>query len=169
MFPDYKKVKVKDLIPYARNARLHSEEQITKVAASIKEFGFLNPVILDGENGIIAGHCRVLAAKKLGIKELPAIEAIHLTETQKKAYIIADNKLAEGSTWDNELLKIEFEELQEAGFDVELTGFVLDEIDGLCLDGEGTNEEPESSTEEIDVDEYKMDHTCPKCGFEYND
>ena len=89
-----KKVKVSNLIPYANNSRTHSDEQVLQIASSIKEFGFLNPVIIDADNGIIAGHGRVMAAKKLGIDELPFIDASHLIEAQKKAYIIADNKLA---------------------------------------------------------------------------
>src|SRR5690625_554360 len=93
-FPDYKKVSIDALIPYARNSRTHSDEQVAQIAASIKEFGFLNPIIIDGENGIIAGHGRVMAAQKLGLKELPCIEASHLTDAQRRAYIIADNKLA---------------------------------------------------------------------------
>src|SRR5690625_2953069 len=93
-FPEYKKVSIDALIPYARNSRTHSDEQVAQIAASIKEFGFLNPIIVDGENGIIAGHGRVMAAQKLGLKELPCIEASHLTDAQRRAYIIADNKLA---------------------------------------------------------------------------
>lgn len=122
--------KVNDLIPYARNARTHSEEQVTRLAASIKEFGFTNPILLDGENGVIAGHGRLLASKKLGLKEVPCIELSGLTKTQKKAYILADNKLALDAGWDEELLRLEFEELRE-GIDLELTGFSQEEIDEL--------------------------------------
>jgi ParB-like chromosome segregation protein Spo0J len=127
-FPLIKTAQVADLIPYARNSRTHSEEQITQIAASIKEFGFLNPVIVDGENGIIAGHGRVMAAKKLGMTELPAVEASHLTEAQRRAYIIADNKLALNAGWDYEMLKVEFDELSSIGFDINLTGFDDSEI-----------------------------------------
>ena len=130
-FPDYKKVEIEKLIPYARNSRTHSAEQVDQIAASIKEFGFLNPIITDGENGIVAGHGRVMAAKKLGLKELPCIDASHLTETQRRAYIIADNKIAINSDWDTEMLRVEFDELKEADFDLELTGFSLDEIEAL--------------------------------------
>ena len=133
-FPDYKKVAVEKLIPYARNSRTHSAEQVDQIAASIKEFGFLNPIITDGENGIVAGHGRVMAAKKLGLKELPCIDASHLTETQRRAYIIADNKIAINSDWDVEMLRVEFHELQEMAFDLELTGFSLDEISELEFD-----------------------------------
>ena len=135
-FPSIKTVSVADLIPYARNSRTHSEEQVTQIAASIKEFGFLNPVIVDGENGIIAGHGRVMAAKKLGMTELPAVEASHLTDAQRRAYIIADNKLALNAGWDDEMLRVEFAELSEAGFDLDLTGFSLDEIGALGFDND---------------------------------
>jgi DNA modification methylase len=133
-FPLIKTAQVADLIPYARNSRTHSDEQITQIAASIKEFGFLNPVIVDGENGIIAGHGRVMAAKKLGMTELPAVEASHLTDAQRRAYIIADNKLALNAGWDDEMLRVEFAELTEAGFDLDLTGFSLDEIGALQIE-----------------------------------
>src|SRR5699024_2753625 len=133
-FPDYKKVSTDSLIPYARNSRTHSDEQVAQIAASIKEFGFLNPIIVDGENGIIAGHGRVMAAQKLGLKELPCIEASHLTDAQRKSYIIADNKLALNAGWDDEMLRIELDELGELGFDLELTGFSLDEIDELQIE-----------------------------------
>jgi ParB-like chromosome segregation protein Spo0J len=135
-FPLIKTAQVADLIPYARNSRTHSDEQITQIAASIKEFGFLNPVIVDGANGIIAGHGRVMAAKKLGMTELPAVEASHLTDAQRRAYIIADNKLALNAGWDDEMLRVEFAELTEAGFDLDLTGFSLDEIGALGFDND---------------------------------
>lgn len=119
---------VSDLIPYARNARMHSDEQVARIAGSIREFGFMNPVIIDGANGIIAGHGRVMAARKLGLASVPCIEAGHLSETQKKAYILADNRLAEHASWDNDLLRIEISDLSESGFDVSLTGFDLDDF-----------------------------------------
>lgn len=111
------------LIPYARNSRTHSEAQVAQIAASIREFGWTNPVLIDGENGIIAGHGRVLAARKLGLSELPVIELRHMSEAQRRAYIIADNKLAEAAGWDDELLRLELGELKEMGFDLELVGF----------------------------------------------
>ena len=115
--------KVADLIPYARNSRTHSDAQVNKIAASIKEFGFLNPVIVDGKNGIIAGHGRIMAAQKLGIDEVPVVEAAHLTEAQKRAYIIADNRLALDAGWDDEMLRVELQELDDLDFDLSLTGF----------------------------------------------
>lgn len=130
-FPPYKRASVDSLIPYARNSRTHSDEQVAQIAASIKEFGFTNPVLVDGNNGVIAGHGRLLAAQKLGIAEVPVIELAHLSDTQKRAYIIADNKLALNAGWDDDLLRVEFAELADLGFDLELTGFGLDEIEAL--------------------------------------
>jgi hypothetical protein len=119
------------LIPYKGNARTHSPEQVEKIAASMREFGWTNPVLVDGENGVIAGHGRIMAAKKLGIAEAPCIELAGLSEAQKRAYIIADNKTALDAGWDNEILKIEFEALAALDFDLALTGFSLDEIKAL--------------------------------------
>jgi site-specific DNA-methyltransferase (adenine-specific) len=124
-------IQIDALIPYARNSRTHSEAQVAQIASSIKEFGFTNPVLIDGGGGIIAGHGRVLAARKLGMSEVPCIRLDHLTEAQKRAYVIADNRLALNSGWDTEMLKVEFADLQELGFDLELTGFDLDEIKEL--------------------------------------
>ncbi len=133
-FPAYKIVSVADLIPYARNSRTHSDAQVAKIAASIREFGFLNPAIVDGQNGIVAGHGRVLAAQKLGLATLPCIDAAHLTEAQKRAYVIADNRLALDAGWDNDLLKIELTDLRADGFNLELTGFNLDEIAAFLVE-----------------------------------
>ena len=143
-FPAYKQAPVDALVPYARNSRTHSDAQIDKIAASIREFGFLNPVITDGDNGIVAGHGRIMAAQKLGMDEVPVVEAAHLTESQKRAYVIADNRLALDAGWDDEMLRVEFAELEEAGFDLELTGFDAEEIDALQPDpepGEGLTDE----------------------------
>jgi DNA modification methylase len=124
-------IQIDSLIPYARNSRTHSDAQVAQIASSIKEFGFTNPVLIDGGGGIIAGHGRVLAARKLGMSEVPCIRLDHLTDAQKRAYVIADNRLALNSGWDTEMLKVEFADLQELGFDLELTGFDLDEIKEL--------------------------------------
>lgn len=126
-----KELAVDSLIPYANNSRTHSVEQVAQVAASISEFGFLNPIIIDGEQGIIAGHCRVLAAQQLGIDKVPCIEASYLTEDQKKAFVIADNKLALNAGWDNELLASVISELEASGFNIDLLGFSIDELDNL--------------------------------------
>lgn len=125
------RVLIATLIPYVRNSRTHSDAQVAQIAASIREFGFTNPVLLDEANGIIAGHGRVLAARKLGMQDVPAIRLAHLTEAQKRAYVIADNKLALNAGWDEELLRLELKDLQDLNFDVALTGFSTEEIDAL--------------------------------------
>lgn len=122
---------IADLIPYARNSRTHSDSQVAQIAASIREFGWTNPVLLDGENGIIAGHGRVLAAQKLGETQVPTIELSHMDDNQKRAYIIADNKLALNAGWDDAMLALEIGDLKDAGFDLGLTGFSPDEIAAL--------------------------------------
>ena len=151
-FLQIEQLSVDDLIPYAKNSRTHSAEQIAQIAASIREFGFTNPVLIDSEGGIIAGHGRVQAARKLGMTEVPCIRLVNLTELQKQAYIIADNKLALNAGWDDELLKIEFAGLKEQGFDLELTGFTLGEIDELMPDVI-----PEGLTDEDAVPEVRPD------------
>lgn len=123
--------KVNDLIPYINNSRTHSEEQINQIVASINEFGFTNPLLIDEKDNIIAGHGRLLASKKLKMKEVPCIVLSGLTEAQKKAYIIADNKMALNAGWNEELLKIELEDLKELDFNLELTGFDVDELDDI--------------------------------------
>ena len=127
-------IDTKKLVPYATNSRVHSAEQIDKIAKSITEFGFLNPIIIDGKKGIIAGHGRVLAAKKLKIDKLPTIKAEHLTEAQKKAYVLADNRIALDASWDFTLLRDEFEQLQLHQFDLSFTGFEPIELESLKLD-----------------------------------
>jgi len=117
-----------DLIPYARNSRVHSEMQVNQIASSIKEFGFRNPVLVDGENGIIAGHGRVLAAMKLNIETIPTIECSDLTDTQKRAYIIADNKIALNASWDEEMLMLEIEDFRAVGMDTDILGFDESEL-----------------------------------------
>lgn len=129
--PSIELLNIEALIPYARNSRTHSDEQVAQIAASIREFGFTNPVLVDKDNSIIAGHGRVMAARKLGIADVPCIRLEHLTETQKRAYIIADNKLALNSGWDDEMLKVEFAQLTEEGFDLDLIGFSAEELDAL--------------------------------------
>ena len=151
-FPEYKTVPVSSLIPYARNSRTHSDAQVGQIAASIKEFGFLNPIIVDGNSGIIAGHGRVLAMQKLGMADVPVIDASHLTDIQRRAYVIADNKLALNADWDSEMLRVELDELGKDGFDIELTGFSLDEIADLQID-----EVPEGLTDEEAVPEAPDD------------
>ncbi|MDN4015878.1 site-specific DNA-methyltransferase [Zwartia panacis] len=136
MTPEIRMVAVASLIPYARNARTHSEDQVAQIAASIAEFGFTNPILTDGERGVIAGHGRLAAARKLELTEVPVIELTHLSAIQKKAYILADNRIAANAGWDDELLGVELTELKEAGFDLELMGFGDEELERL-LNGEG--------------------------------
>jgi ParB-like chromosome segregation protein Spo0J len=126
------------LVPYARNARTHSDEQIGQIAASIAEFGFTNPVLIDADDGIVAGHGRVLAAKRLGIENLPAVRLGHLTEAQRRAYIIADNKIAENAGWDDDLLAAELAALRdELAFDLSVIGFSDKELDDILGIGGG--------------------------------
>lgn len=138
---------VKDLIPYARNARMHSEEQVGQIAASMREWGWTNPILVDEANGIIAGHGRVLAAQKLGIEEVPVMTAKGWSEAQKRAYVIADNKLAENASWDGDALRLELEGLAEMDFDLPLIGFSDFEISNLLT----TEEELERAEETPDV------------------
>ena len=122
------------LIPYARNSRTHSELQIGQIASSIKEFGFTQPILLDGENGIIAGHGRYQAALKMSMSEVPTIDLAHLTEAQKRAYVIADNKIALNSGWDEQLLELEIQDLREAGFNIDLLAFDPSELKSASID-----------------------------------
>jgi DNA modification methylase len=124
-------VAVEALIPYAKNSRTHDDAQVAQIAASIKEFGWTNPILVDGDKGIIAGHGRLMAARKLGLTKVPVIELKDMTEAQKKAYVIADNKLAMNAGWDMEFLKLELQDLEDADFDLSLTGFDDKELDAL--------------------------------------
>ena len=140
--------KVNELIPYINNSRTHSEEQVNQIVASINEFGFTNPLLIDEKDNIIAGHGRLLASKKLKMEEVPCIVLSGLTEAQKKAYIIADNKMALNAGWDDELLKVELENLKELDFDLELTGFNVDELDDMFQ----TEEEQEIVEDDFDIE-----------------
>ena len=142
------KIKTSELIPYAGNSRTHSDEQVSQIAASIKEFGFNNPVLIDSSNGIIAGHGRIMAAQKLGIDEVPTICLDHLSDAQRRAYVIADNKLALNAGWDDDALKAELDRLADEEFDLSLLGFDEDEIDTLLVD-----EATEGLTDEDEVPE----------------
>ena len=139
---------IKSIIPYARNSRTHSDEQVAQIAASIKEWGFTNPILVDVDGEIIAGHGRLLAAQKLGLDEVPCITAVGWSDAQKKAYVIADNKLALNAGWDNDMLSIEFAELKDMDFDLGLTGFDADELAKLLQEPE-----KEGLTDEDDVPE----------------
>lgn len=133
------------LIPYARNSRTHSDAQVAQIAASIREFGFTNPVLIDADGGIIAGHGRVMGARQLGLADVPCIRLGHLTDAQKRAYVIADNKLAMNAGWDDAMLALELRDLSAEGYDLGLTGFDTKDIDALIASLDAT---PEGSTDE---------------------
>jgi len=159
-------VKVQDLIPYANNARTHSDEQVAQIAASIREFGWTNPILIDGENGIIAGHGRLAAARKLGMDEIPAIQLDGLSTAQKKALILADNKLALNSSWDVDLLKLELKELDYLGVDLEVTGFNVGELTALFDEPEF---QPGSEDDQGKLDELSPKIVqCPHCGQDFD-
>lgn len=153
-------VSIDKLIPYVNNARTHSREQIIKLRSSLREFGFINPVIIDSDFNIIAGHGRVMAAKEENITEVPCVLVDYLTEAQKKAYIIADNRFAQDAGWDEELLRIEIEALQGAAFDVSLTGFEPAELEDLFKDDVKDGIEDD----DFDVDEELQKPTISKAG-----
>lgn len=157
---------IDELIPYARNSRTHSDEQVAQIAASIREFGFTNPVLIDAEGGIIAGHGRVLAARKLDLHNVPCIVLAHLTDIQKRAYIIADNRLALNSGWDEELLKIEIIDLQDTSYDLSLLGFTQDDITKIL---DAVAFEPGTQDNQGKLDELDPKWICcPKCGSEFD-
>jgi len=156
---------IANLLPYARNSRTHSPEQVAAVAKSIQEFGFTNPVLIRQDGTIIAGHGRVMAARQLGLLDVPCIRLSHLTDEQARAYVIADNKLAELAGWDKGLLALEMRELQDFGFDMALTGFSDAELSQL-LD---LKESKLPLVKEYSADDFnQFDHQCPKCRFEFN-
>lgn len=148
-------VSIDKLIPYVNNARTHSKEQINKLRSSLREFGFINPVIIGRDYGIIAGHGRVMAAREEGISEVPCVFVDHLTEAQKKAYIIADNRMALDAGWDEEVLRVEIEALQAEAFDISLTGFGDDEISDLF--GKDKND--------VEDDDYDLTAALEKASF----
>lgn len=143
MISEFQLVGVDKLIPYVNNARTHSPEQITKLRASLREFGFINPIIVDKDYNVVAGHGRLTAAKAEGFTEVPCVYVDHLTEAQKKAYILADNRMALDAGWDEDMLRVEIESLREQAYDLELTGFDADEL--LALFGDKETEEDDFS------------------------
>lgn len=149
---------VSDLIPYIRNARTHSESQVNQIAASIKEFGFLSPILVAEDNTILAGHGRLAAARKLGLKQVPCVKESHLTETQRRAYIIADNKLSLNAGWDEDMLAIELSELQGVDFDLDLLGFDESELASIF------EEDKEIKEDDFDVEEELAKPTFTKAG-----
>ena len=166
---DFQLVEVEKLVPYINNARTHSPAQINKLRASIREFGFISPLVIDRDFNVLVGHGRLEAAKEEEYTKVPCVFADNLTEAQKKAYILADNRMAMDAGWDEELLKIEMEELQAADFDMGLTGFREDEIADLFAvkeDPDDTGSNKEFDKGEFGDEEFK--HECPRCGFRYN-
>lgn len=176
------------LHPYDKNARVHSSDQINKIAKSIKEFGFVNPILVDSKRGVIAGHGRLEAAKKIGLELVPIIVLDHLSETQQKALILADNRIAEDATWDYGILKDELAGLDGYEFDLEAIGFTDAELEDLLPEDEipeatpqtkpiSTSSEdlkqPEEKTQEIkkeisDIPKPLFEHKCPRCSHEFN-
>jgi len=157
------KRKTDDLIPYARNARTHSDEQVAQIAASINEWGWTTPVLIDEGGEIIAGHGRVLAARKLGIDKIPTMTANGWTNAQKQAYVIADNKLPMNAEWDTDLLKLELGDIDTQGFDLTLTGFSVEEMDGIFFE---PNFEAGTEDDQGMLDEKKK-IVCPACEHEF--
>ncbi len=153
---DMMMVPVSDLIPYVNNARTHSPEQVMKIRSSLREFGFINPVIIDADKNVIAGHGRLMAAKEEGITEVPCVLVDYLTEAQKKAYILADNRLAMDAGWDEEMLKIEIEALQAESFDVNLIGFDAKEIADLFAD---------DNKSDVEDDDFDLNAALEKASF----
>jgi len=158
--------KVDDLIPYVNNSRKHSDEQVAQISASIKEFGWTNPILIDGTNSIIAGHGRLMAARKLKMDEVPTIEISHLTDTQRKALVIADNKLALNADWDNTLLTIELDELLKHGFALDILGFNEQEIKTIMqeVNFDAGSEEDQGKLDQLDPKWI----CCPNCGKEFD-
>lgn len=160
-------IKIDKIIPYARNARTHSPDQVAQIAASIREFGFTNPVLIDKDGGIIAGHGRVLAARQLDLTEIPCVRLGHLTDTQRRAYIIADNRLAETSGWDLKMLAMEIEDLRLEDFDIDLTGFSAEALEAMFEGDPDFKPGTEDDQGRLDQLEPKMVN-CPHCGTEFD-
>jgi ParB-like chromosome segregation protein Spo0J len=175
MHIEYRKVEA--LIPYARNARTHSDAQVAEIAASIREFGWTSPILVDGKNGIIAGHGRLLAARKLAMETVPCIELSGLSDTQRRAYILADNKLALNAGWDEELLHLELTDLSDLGFDIGLIGFTDDDLLGITPEPTKEGAADEDEVPEVPVDPITKPgdvwllgvyYECEDCGKKYS-
>lgn len=168
-------VPIDDLIPYANNAKKHGVKQINQLRASLREFGFVTPVLIDFDNNIIAGHGRVEAARAEGMSEVPCVVVTNLSEAQRKAYILADNRLSETSVWDKDLLKIELNGLAALDFDVGIVGFDAEclkeiEVNAYTRAAPGQSEAPDgdaASSSEPDPPETPHTYRCPECGFEF--
>lgn len=159
-------IETEKLVPYARNSRTHSDEQVQQIMGSIKEFGFTNPVLVDGDGVIIAGHGRTMAAQRLGMKEVPCLRLSHLTEAQKRAYVIADNKLALNAGWDTELLIVELRDLNSENFDLSTTGFTDTELDIYLSDADFS---PGTEADQGQLDQLDPKFvTCPHCNIKFD-
>jgi ParB-like nuclease domain len=167
-----------DLIPYAQNSRTHSAAQVNQIDASIEQFGFTNPILIDETGGVIAGHGRLLAANQRGMLEVPTITITGLTDAQRRAYVIADNRIALNSGWDYTLLAAELAYVQQAGNAVDNLGFSEDELFNIFNEVNQTGQAEgggvvkpvtTSATREIDIDSFELAHKCPRCAFEFND
>lgn len=168
-------VPIDELVPYANNAKVHGKEQIAQLRASLREFGFIAPVLIDFDNNIIAGHGRIEAARAEGMTEVPCVMVSNLTEAQRKAYILADNRLSETGAWDPQILKIELEGLQALHFDTGITGFSIEDVGRIHV-GEYDRAAPGqggSEAESLDLNDAPVQqpvghiYHCPKCGFEF--
>ena len=148
-YSDVERLPPGDLVPYERNARTHSPEQVEQIVVSIREFGFTNPVLIAEDNTIIAGHGRVMAAQEMGLEVVPCLRLAGLSEEQRRAYVIADNKLAENAGWDEDLRRLELGELQDLGFDLSVMGFTPPELDEIFLDIDGLEEEGNTGDDEF--------------------
>jgi ParB-like chromosome segregation protein Spo0J len=155
------------LVPYERNSRTHSPEQVAQIAASISEFGFVNPILVDSDDGVIAGHGRLAAAQDLGLDEVPVVVLDHLTPTQRKAYVIADNKLALSADWDMSMLQQEVAGLQLQEFDLELLGFDEKDLAELLNLERIDADQASEKFAEVD-DDIETEHRCPSCGYEWS-
>jgi ParB-like chromosome segregation protein Spo0J len=156
--------KVADLVPYARNSRQHSDAQVAQIAASIREWGWTTPALIDPDGGIIAGHGRVMAAQQLGLDEIPCMVADGWTDAQKQAYVIADNQLALNASWDDEMLRVELSELDTLDFDLSLVGFTEGEMANIFFDGDFA---PGDESDQGILDK-SPNCICPNCGEEFD-
>ena len=176
---EYQSIRVDDLVPYPENPRVHSEKQVWEIVNIIKQVGYITDIVVDEGDMILSGHGRALAAQKMGLEIVPCKRIIGLSSAEKRAYVVADNKIALNSTWDEELLKVNVEEiLRSEEIDIGSFGFSIDDIKAMDIDVspyfEGSEEEPKPEREyanrEIDTEDFqKFENKCPKCDFEWND
>ena len=155
------------LIPYVSNPR-KNDHVVDRIAAAIREFGFRVPILAKSDGLVVDGHLRLKAARKLGLKTVPVMLCDDMTEPQIKAFRLSVNKIADLAEWDGELLRLELEDIDASGFEMDLMGFDADELAGLMSDDPPQEQEPDSSTQEIDPDDYQLGHKCPRCGFEFD-